>query len=351
MRSFALAADYAGFALRAEAHWDAPSVALFGASGAGKSTVLEALAGLRPEVRGPIELDGARLEGRPAHRRGLGWVPQDAALFPNRTTRENLEFGLASRGRGRAEDGLGFDELVDALELRPLLDRRATDLSGGERQRVAIGRALLPGPRLLLLDEPLAALDRPLRARLIPFLQGLPERTGTPVLLVSHDPLEVSALAQEVFVLEAGRVVTSGPPASVFASAAAWGGLRTLGAENRFEVSVLERSGGTLRVRTAGGLELAMVCVEGFGEPRRVVVRAEDVMLAERHPGVVSARNVFPGTVEGVDPVGEQLVVRLACGQETWRVKITPAAARSLGVEPGKRLHLLVKAHQLLPER
>ncbi|HED66353.1 MAG TPA: ATP-binding cassette domain-containing protein [Planctomycetes bacterium] len=353
MRSFDLRASYGGFELQAAARWESPCAALFGASGAGKSTVLEAIAGLRPGVRGSVELDGTRVDRLPAHRRCIGWVPQDSALFPHKSVRENLLFG--DHGRGATGEASvrerRFDEVVETLELEPLLERSAADLSGGERQRVAIGRALLPAPRLLLLDEPLASLDRPLRARLVPYLRDIPERMGIPVFLVSHDPLEVSALAQEVFVIEAGRIVTSGAPASVFASAASWGGLRTLGAENRFEVRVLERAGGTLRIETAGGLALSMVRVEGFPEPERVAVRAEDVLIAERDPGVVSARNVFGADVVRIEPLGEQLLVHLEAAGEPWCVKITPQAAKALGVEPGKRLVLLVKAHQILPVR
>lgn len=344
MNGFELQAGYPGFALRASAEWDAPCTALFGASGAGKTTVLEAVCGLRPEVTGTVRLRDRRVDGLPAHRRELGWVPQDAALFPHMSARENIEFGRDLRGSAEAAR-----EAIRGLELDELLERRASELSGGERQRVAIARALASAPSFLLLDEPLASLDRPLRARVLPFLEGLHAATGVPVLVVTHDPLEVLALAQHVLVIEAGRIVTQGDPRSVFASAATFGALQALGAENRFDVSVLEKSGGTLRVATAGGCELSMVRVEGFPEPSQVAIRGEDVMLAGGDPGTVSAQNVIVCEVAHVESIGEQVYVHLDGGGERWRVKVTQRAVQELGIEPGRRLRMLVKAHAILP--
>jgi molybdate transport system ATP-binding protein len=343
---FELSGRYPGFELEASAAWDARSVALFGASGSGKSTVLEALAGLRPEVSGVVELGGRRLDGLEPRERRIGWVPQDAALFPHMTVRENLEFAVASRSAKGAASVL---ELAQIFEVEPLLERGATELSGGERQRVAIARALASGPEHLLLDEPLASIDRPLRSRLLPFLESLPERTGVPLFVVTHDPLEVLALAQHVLVIEGGRVVASGDPRGVFASAASFGALQALGAENRFDVRVLEPRGGTTIVETSGGARLSMVRVEGFPSPKRVAIRAEDVMLAEQDPGKVSAQNVFAATVADVEAVGEQVLVDLDGFGERWRVKVTQTARKSLKIEPGRELVLLVKAHAIVP--
>ena len=345
MNELDLEVRYPGFRLEARARWDAPCAALFGASGSGKSTILEALLGLRPEVRGSCTLAGERLDGKPTHERGLGWVPQDASLFPHWSVRRNIDFASASpAGERRAR------EAVAALEIGPLLDRAAHELSGGERSRVAIARALARDPRMLLLDEPLASLDRPLRGRIVPFLDAL-ARGGTPLVVVTHDPLEVLALAQVVFVLERGRIVESGPPREVFASAASFGA--SLGAENRFAVTVLERSAGTARVRTAGGLELTLVRVEGFDDPREIAVRAEDVVIMTARPEGVSAQNVFEATVRGLEPSGPQLVVLLGADGgadegEVWRVKVTREAVRSLGLEPGRRVVCLVKAHSVV---
>jgi len=339
-----LTANYPGFTLRAQAEWDAPCTALFGASGAGKTTILEALCGLRREVTGAIVLADQRVDLLPAHERALGWVPQDAALFPHMSTRENIEFSLRFRGSAQAAR-----EAIVALELENLLERRAADLSGGERQRVAIARALASAPRFLLLDEPLASLDRPLRARILPFLEQLYETTGVPVLLVTHDPLEVLALARHALVVEAGRVVTQGDPRSVFAAAATFGGLQALGAENRFDVSSVEAHGGTLHIQTAGGCRLSMVRVEGFPAPGRIAVRAEDILLAVDDPGAVSAQNVIAATVTRVEPIGEQVYVHLDGAGEHWRAKVTERAVRELALAPEKPLRMLIKAHAILP--
>ena len=338
MTSFDLKAQLGDFFLEAAAAWEAPSAALFGASGSGKSTILEAMAGLRREVAGSVVAGGSELRGlRPAKRR-LGWVPQDASLFPHMTARGNIDFA----GRGEAAE-----RAIDALELRPLLDRRAAALSGGERQRVAIARALASRPRLLLLDEPLASVDRPLRARIVPFLQRIPADLGVPMLLVSHDPHEVLALASHVAVLDRGRVVAQGDPRGIFASAAALGVLEALGAENLFESKVVARSSGVLSLETARGCRLEMASVAGFPDPARVAVRAEDIMLAARPPELVSAQNILAGDVVALEPLGDHVYVRIAGGGESWVAKVTPRAIERLSLAPGRPVHILIKAHAI----
>ena len=352
MNSFSLRARYSGFTLAAEAAWDEPRTALFGASGAGKSTVLEALSGLRREVRGEVVLGGQRIDELRPEARGVAWVPQDAGLFPHLTVAENLSFGAR---RAKAEMDLeARDEAIAAMEIEELLERRPKALSGGERQRVAIARALASRPRFLLLDEPLASIDRPLRARLVPYLEAWPDRAGVPFLLVTHDPLEVLALARHVLVLEGGRIVRTGAPREVFAAPEAFGALHALGAENRFAVSSVRVEGGTFRVETARGSRLTLARVAGFPDPSRVAIRSEDVLLAQNDPGPVSAQNVFVAEVTSLEPVGEQVLVHLrtpgpAAG-EPWVAKVTQDAVRSLGVAPGRRFHLLIKAHAIQPE-
>jgi molybdate transport system ATP-binding protein len=210
MDGFDLTVRVPGFELAARAAWNAPCAALFGASGSGKTTILEAIAGARPDVRGTVTLRGRRLDGLKPWMRGLGWVPQDASLFPHLTAAENIAFGSRYRsGAPIAEDA------VRALEIGGLANRPARELSGGERQRVAIARALASHPSFLLLDEPLASIDRPLRSRILPFLASIPARLGIPMLVVTHDPLEVIALATHVVVLESGRVVAEGDSRTV----------------------------------------------------------------------------------------------------------------------------------------
>lgn len=193
-----LSASYPGFQLRARASWSASRAALFGPSGSGKSSILEAMLGLRDEVRGTVRLGGRDRHGLSIRDRGLAWVPQDAALLPHRSVRQNLLFAAASGER--------IDEVAGALQIHHLLERRTTSLSGGERQRVALGRALLSGRDFLLLDEPLASLDRPLRKRVAEYLLEQSKRHSLSWLLVSHDPEEVARLADETLLLRDGAV-------------------------------------------------------------------------------------------------------------------------------------------------
>ena len=203
------------FTLAAAVRLDAPATALFGPSGAGKTTVLDAIAGLRTPERGRIAMDGRVLYSShdrvnvPPHHRRIGYVPQDVALFPHMDVRRNLLYG---RHAGVSPE---FERVIRMLEIEGLVDRRVTDLSGGERQRVALGRALMSGPSLLLLDEPLAAVDVPLRRRILPYLRRIRDELRIPIVYVSHDPEEVAKLANVVVRLDAGRV-TSIEDASAF---------------------------------------------------------------------------------------------------------------------------------------
>jgi len=345
MNRFDLRVQYGLFDLNAAMEWEAPIAALFGASGSGKTTILEALAGVRPEVAGTVLLGGRRLEDEPAAARDVGWVPQDASLFPHMSVAENLEFARRARGR----ESHWAEDAVEVLEIGHLLEKRATELSGGERQRVAIVRALASRPEFLLLDEPLASIDRPLRVRVLPFLRELPERTGLPILFVSHDPLEVAALAGHVGLVERGRIVESGEPHAVFASAATFGALWALGAENRFQVRVAGRKNGMLVVETPGGARLAMVSVEGFPAPAHVALRAEDILLSADPPGRVSAQNVLVGHIRRADIRGERVDLEIEHSGEIWRARVTLAAATKLGLEPNGGVYMLVKAHAIVP--
>jgi molybdate transport system ATP-binding protein len=198
------------FQLSAKVRIEARAAALFGPSGAGKTTILDAIAGLRTPRRGSIAVNGRVLYSSdgginvPPHHRHVGYVPQDVALFPHMLVRGNLLYGRHPRVSSKPD----LDRVVRMLEIDGLLDRRVTDLSGGERQRVALGRALMSGPSLLLLDEPLAAIDAPLRRRILPYLQRVRDELTVPIVYVSHDREEVEELADEVVMLEAGRVIS-----------------------------------------------------------------------------------------------------------------------------------------------
>ena len=201
------------FAIAIHERIDARVVALFGRSGTGKTTVLESIAGLRRPDRGVIRIGthtlfdtGAGIDV-PPHQRRVGYVPQDLALFPHLNARRNIMYGTAVR-RGGAGSATA-DQILDLLELRPLLDRGVGALSGGERQRVAIARALMTAPAVLLLDEPLASLDISLRARILPYLERIRDELGTPMVYVSHAEAEVRAIADWVIVLDGGQVEAS----------------------------------------------------------------------------------------------------------------------------------------------
>ena len=211
----AIALDFAlrqgDFALEIRERIQARVVVLSGPSGAGKTTVLESIAGLRRPRRGVIRIgertlfDSAAGVDVPCHRRRVGYVPQDLALFPHLNVRGNILYGAP------AKPGGGFEQVVALLEIGPLFDRAVAGLSGGERQRVALARALAASPALLLLDEPLAALDAALRSRILPYLERIRDDLATPMLYVSHAEAEVRALADWVVTLDAGRVSRSAP--------------------------------------------------------------------------------------------------------------------------------------------
>ena len=209
------------FTLEVSAELRGRVTALFGASGAGKTSLLEVVAGLRRPERGRVEVGSHRLADPatglwvPPERRRVGYVPQDGALFPHLSVRANLLYG--HRARPGAQPALALGSVVETLGLGPLLDRPGIHgLSGGERQRVALGRALLAGPELLLLDEPLTGLDASLKTRVLTYLARVRDEFAVPMLVVTHAPAEVMALCDEVLVLERGRVVAQGAPTTLF---------------------------------------------------------------------------------------------------------------------------------------
>lgn len=210
----------APFTLEADAALGGRVTAIFGASGAGKTSLLELIAGLRRPAAGRIAVDGTTLTETgarvfiPPHRRAIGYVPQEGALFPHLSVRQNLRYGC--RPDGNQPAGLTLEHVSEVLEIAPLLERDIATLSGGEKQRVALGRALLASPRLLLLDEPLAGLDVPLRERLVPYLARVRDEFAVPMIYVTHSPDEIMALCDDVLVLHRGRITQRGRPQDLF---------------------------------------------------------------------------------------------------------------------------------------
>jgi molybdate transport system ATP-binding protein len=322
-----------------------------GPSGAGKTSLLEAIAGLRTGARGRIAIGGEPLleSGRGVslapERRRVGYVPQDAALFPHLSVGDNVRFGARA-------DRAAVEAAIDTLELGPLLSRQPAALSGGERQRVALARALATRPRLLLLDEPLAALDVRLRERVLPWLLRVRDAWSLPCLYVTHNVGEALAAAGHALLLRDGRVEAEGAPSALLGAAARAGEADEAGIENVWPGRVLahDPEGGVTQVRTATGLEVAVSLAAGrpVGSAVTVAVRAEDVLVANAAVSGLSARNAYAGRVELLEATGVDVTLRcsLEAGGELL-ARITPAAVRALGIEPGRPVWLAVKSHSI----
>jgi len=320
--------------------------ALFGASGAGKSSVVAAIAGLtRPRrgriaVAGRVLLDSPHLFVAPEARR-IAVVFQDARLFPHMTVGDNLKFGW--RRAPQKTDADGIAHVVDLLGLEHLLQRRPKALSGGEKSRVALGRALLASPDMLLLDEPLAALDQARRDEILPYLEKLARETKLPMLYVSHQLDEVARLADEIVVLEDGRVKTQGSVFDILTDLSAFTGMPPMGAV--FDATVVEHhSDGLTRISFDGGILYVPHLRQAVGIKVRVRLRAEDIMLALNEPSGISANNVLACTVTEIRMLGDHADVALISGATRLVSRITEASRLRLKLEPGMALYGVVKA-------
>ena len=342
---------FAGFSL--DASFTAPPgvTAVFGASGAGKSTMLAVTAGLlRPDagrvvVDGTVLLDTAAGVDVPVERRRCGVVFQDGRLLPHLSVEANLRYGLRRAPRGA--DGPGFADVVDLLGIAPLLRRRPPALSGGERQRVALGRALLSRPRLLLMDEPLAALDAPRKADILPFLERLRDLAGLPILYVTHDLAEVDRLADTLVLMEAGRVLAAGPVAALAARAdlALLAGRRDAGAVLACVVEAHDPSRGLTRLAFPGGALLVPLRPEPAGAALRLRVRARDVALATQAPVGLSSHNVLPAVIAAITAAGpHEVLVTLGIGPTAVLARLTRDSVAGLGLAPGQAVFALLKA-------
>ncbi len=341
------------FHLQASFRSEGRLTALFGRSGSGKTTLVNAIAGLVRPQRGRIAVDGVVLLDTeagvfvPKHRRQIGYVFQEGRLFPHLSVKHNLQFGSwFTRGR-ESMAASGFDAVVDLLGIRDLLKRRPGGLSGGEKQRVAIGRALLAQPRLLLMDEPLASLDEARKAEILPYIERLRDEAGVPIVYVSHAVREVARLATTVIVLEEGRVASSGPLRDTLGDRLAVSVRsdresctilegRIAAHDERFDLTDVETPAGKLHVpRLAGGV----------GATVRVLIRARDAMLSVNRPHGISALNVLPGTIEDiVKGDGAWVDVRLRCGEADVLVRLTRKSAEELALRPGRSAFALVKS-------
>lgn len=339
---------------RLEVAFEAPTpgvVALFGPSGAGKSSIVAGIAGLaRPEqgrvaVDGTVLVDTAQGVALAPERRRVGVVFQDARLFPHLSVEANLRYGL--NRAPRSERRIGFVPVVEMLGIGHLLARRPHTLSGGERQRVAVGRALLAQPRLLLMDEPLASLDAARKAEVLPFLERLRDTIRLPILYVSHDWGEVSRLADTLVLVEAGRVVAAGPIAALAADARLPMAARAdAGAVFDATVEAHEAARGLTRIAFAGGGLLAPILDAAPGSRIRLRIPAREVALATERPRAISLHNVLPGTVAAIGPgPGPGLAtVSVRIGGAVLPAQVTLDAVARLGLADGSAVFALVKS-------
>ncbi|MEN9408650.1 MAG: hypothetical protein RL216_624 [Pseudomonadota bacterium] len=340
--------------------FDAPAgiTALFGRSGSGKTTVINALAGLllpdagRIVMDGTVLLDTERGIALPPHRRRVGYVFQDHRLFPHLTVRQNLVYGRRFAADPPGPGQPDPDRIIDLLGLRPLLDRRPGALSGGEKSRVAIGRAILSCPRLMLMDEPLAALDEARKTEILPYIERLRDALSLPILYVSHSVAEVARLATTIVLMDAGRLTAQGPAAALLGdpSTARLLGLREAGAILTGRLAAHEADGLSRLDTAAGPLWLPRIDATP-GTQLRLRILAQDVMIATTRPESISALNIVAATVADLRVGdGPGALVQLDAGGETLLARITRRSATTLSLAPGRPVFAILKAVSVAQE-
>jgi len=346
--------DYPGFSL--DVDLDLPGrgiTALFGPSGSGKTTLLRAVAGLEHAPGGRLSVNGDVWQEaamfRPTHQRPLGYVFQEASLFPHLDVRANLEFG--QKRVPQAARRVSLDQAVTLLDIGHLLGRKPARLSGGERQRVGIARALATSPRLLLMDEPLAALDHALKLEILPYLERLHDELDIPVLYVSHAPDEVARLADHIVVMEGGRVMAAGPltdtlarldlPIKLGEDAGVVLDAVVAARDEEWHLAHIEFAGGRLWVRDHG---------LPVGQRARVRILARDVSLARAPMTGTSILNTLPAVVvDSVDDAHPALtLVKLRVGESPLLARLTRRSAHALELAPGQLLYAQIKAVALI---
>lgn len=338
------------FALDAAFESSGRLTALFGPSGSGKTSIVNVIAGLmRPEhghvvIDGRVLVDTAKRIFVPKHRRHIGYVFQDARLFPHMTVRQNLGYGrfFVARAERYADEA----KVVELLGIGGLLDRRPDRLSGGEKQRVAIGRALIASPKLILMDEPLASLDEARKAEILPYIERLRDETRVPIVYVSHSVAEVARLATEVVLLAAGKVAACGPTAEIMQR------LDLLPEEEIGEGGALldmvvdrhdEAFGMSVLVSPAGEIRVPRIQAPP-GASVRLRIRARDVMIATRKPEGLSALNVLAGRIVGmVSESGPLVDIKVDCNGRAIIARLTRQSTHALGLSLGQEVYAVVK--------
>jgi molybdate transport system ATP-binding protein len=329
---------------------------LFGPSGAGKTTLLDCVAGLATPDLGRIAVgdrvlfDAKSRVNLPVAKRGVGYVLQDLALFPHLTVEQNVEYGLAPLARSARKRRAA--EMLQELHIDHLRGRCPAEISGGERQRVALARSLVTDPCVLLLDEPLAALDVATKAKILDDLRRWNQAHGIPILYVTHSREEVMALGERVIVLEEGRIVAQGTPHEVLRAPLQETVAQLAGFENIFDATVwlVHEDRGTMTCRLPGSeagrsvlLETPLIRAEA-GSRLRVGIRAGDILLGIAKPVGLSARNVIAGRVVSLERRDMIISARVDCGVE-MDVYLTLAARDDLQLEAGREVWLVIKTH------
>lgn len=344
-----------GFTLDVDVMAPAGLTALFGPSGAGKTTLVNAVAGLLRPDRARIAaddwvlVDTARGHALPPHRRRLGYIFQEGRLFPHLSVRQNLRYGQWFAPRGANVESLS--RVVEMLGIGHLLDRRPAALSGGEKQRVAIGRALLAAPRLILADEPLSALDEARKAEILPYFERLRDEVSVPILYVSHSTAEVARLATTVIALDKGRVTAHGAPAQVLGSVAA---PPARGPSSVLPARVVaHHPDGLSELATEGGAVFVPKLTHPPGTSLRLRIAAQEVILAREAPLGLSALSILRGRVTSLHPCHGPLpgvMVVLAIGEGQLSARITHRAALALRLEAGDTCHAILKCVDTRPD-
>ena len=345
-----------GFAL--DVAFDIPAhgvTGLFGPSGCGKTTILRCLAGLT-RLPGRLSVDGALWQDDPAfvppHRRAIGYVFQEASLFPHLSVRANLLYGQRRAGT----DALAVDDVVHMLGIAALLDRAPGTLSGGERQRVAVGRALLSQPRLLLMDEPLAALDRATKEEILPYLERLRDTLSIPIVYVSHDLTEIERLADTLVLVERGRIRAAGPLAALEADPS----LPLIGAPEAAAtldgtVAAVDEAYALTTFAVAGGAVIVPGKRGAPGTRQRLRIRASDVSFVREPPQASTILNCLPARILAVSPHGREaaqvnLVAALGADGAGAHIvaRITRKSCEALALQPGAPIYAQIKSVALL---
>lgn len=335
--------------IRARFEVPAGVTALFGPSGSGKTSVINAVAGLLQPDAGRIAIGDTPLFDHsaglsvPIHKRAIGYVFQEGRLFPHLTVRQNLRYGrwFAGLRGGSAEE----DHLVALLGLAPLLDRQPVSLSGGEKQRVAIGRALLRQPQILLMDEPLAALDLRRKSEILPYLERLRDEIRIPILYVSHDISEIARLADQIAVIHAGQVQRCAPAGEVLSDPALAHviGPQDAGALLTGQV-IAHHDDGLSEIRAGGGTMFLPKVPQDTGATIRVRINAKDVMISLDPPHGISALNTLRCRIEDIRPGrGPGAILRLSAGSDTVLARITKRSVAALDLSLGQTCYAVIK--------